>query len=223
MYELKALQETLEDISKLSDQVKYLRSDEYRADLTARDPVAGRDGYPSMFGALTAHADHAARTARYALATLSRLQRLVGPMERLQTVMENMDIMANDENDRELRLLEKLDSTENYDKRELRKAIHAALNEVEEADWEEERDTATIALEAAGFVSVERDDFEGYERGDEQITFEMEYDRKNPRTPQWIGYTMKYSRPDGTEWESHSGSFAEQLATIEGVPCDVKS
>ena len=184
------------------------------------------DTYPSMFGQLSAMADMAAREASYALKTLQRAQKSAAPMERLQAVMENFDVMANtgclggEDNTRELQLLELLANKDRYryEKRELYAQIADTLGAVEDAEWESEKEETESALESAGFARVERDDFEGWERGKEHVTIEMTHARKySPRNsnPQFTGYEFRYTRDRLDVLFGVSGEFSKLVDVVE--------
>jgi hypothetical protein len=158
----------------------------------------------------------AATEARSALTTVvERAIAFVAPMEQLSTLLYN----AWDIDEREIKLLEILTTNECYshENGKLRTAVRQALREVEESEWENEVDGARQSLEAAGFRLVERDDFEGWERGDERVSIDMAYQdgSTRPRRILWTGYRFSCERNNLEVCAGVSGEFGKLMEAIK--------
>src|SRR5271166_3964069 len=214
MYELdSSIKEALTKIAGLYERVAEIESDSNRAQL--RERALSGDEHPGMCGQLGALVGTAVREASYALATVARAQATVAPWEQLPILLYN----SWDIDTREIRLFEILTTDERYrsENRELRETVLKALREVEESEWEAETQEAEEKLIAAGFLRVERDDFEGYERGTEHITIEMNYRHGTPKI-EWVGYKFSFERGNVEVLAGVSGEFGKLLEAVRTKP-----
>jgi hypothetical protein len=200
MYDLDSIKEALTKIAALEQDAANIRSE-------------GMPNYPKTFGGLRALADIAARDARFALAALERARTDIAPWEKLATLLYN----SWDIDTREIKLLELLTTNERYslDSKELREMLLKTLREVEEMEWELEADESIRALKTAGFMEVERDDFEGYEHEirNERVSIEMDYRHGHPKI-EWVGYKFSFERDNTEILSGVSGEFGKLLEAV---------
>ena len=140
---------------------------------------------------------------------METLARSVALLERLAEVMHNEFDVSAYEDSKELRLLELL-ATDDYksERRELQSALNRILGEVAEKQREIEYDGAVESLRAAGFVDVENDDFDGWQRGTEQVSTEI------TRNGGEFGYKFRYERDGREVLEGVSGEFGKLLEAV---------
>lgn len=204
MYELESIKETLTKIAALPKKSAAMRAEAVQQ---------YDDPYPALTGMFSATVDTAAIEAQSGLTAVERAIASVAPMEQLSTLLYN----AWDIDREEINLLEILTTKEcySYENGKLRTAVWQALREVQESEWENEVEGARQSLEAATFRFVQRDDFEGWERGDERVSFHMAYQDTRSRCILWAGYRFSYERDTLELCAGVSGEFGKLLETIK--------
>lgn len=224
MYELDSLKTTLQRIANSRSRIVEINSDTNKAELERMFGIG--HVYPGISGQLSAVAESSAQDAAFAIATIDRAIKAVALLDRLAAVMHNeFDVSAYEpmlgesrgDWERELRLLELLaEPRYEYERDHLRRAISGTLGDVEQQERENEFEGALDALRGAGFLEVERDDFEGLERGNERVSTAI------CKPGGSFGYSFCYEVDGRTVAEGESGEFNKLLDAV-GIKQEVKA
>lgn len=162
MYAITELKKSLEAARKqIEKELAHVDSPEFKQEFARLHSGTLGDDSAYKAGWLQSTAQQAARNMEYMERSLASAIPEIELFERVSNFFYNMDI-----GEQEFRWLALAENTDRYrdEWNQLRKVVSKIAGEIEESERERERENTEKALGAAGFVHVERDDFEGWER-----------------------------------------------------------
>ena len=161
-----------EAIERITGAFDWINSPEFEAEMRARYPEGGSI-YPCKLGTLEGDIRITAlANLRHASWLVDSAEPDIAWGERCAALCESLGI--DDDN---IAMLEMLCKRNCYltEHRHLTQSILSAAGEVQDSERELEQDQTVEALEKAGFLAVELDDFEGWERGNQRVTIESKH------------------------------------------------